>query len=86
MAKPKGSGYFAAVAGALFLALLLLVDVTKISREYVLRTWFFFAGAVLLGWGTNRAINGEDDWRVGQDTINFVVAIVGATAAILALN
>ena len=86
MAKPKGSGYFAAVVGAVFLGVLVFVDVTKITREWVLRGWFLFAATVLIGWGVNRAATGANDWTVGQDTINFVVAIVGATAAILALQ
>lgn len=88
MAKPKGSGYFAAVCGLIFLCAFVgsfFVDVQQLTPERILRTWFAFVAAILIWWGARRVQTGSQDCTVGQDTINFVVSIVGATVAILAL-
>jgi len=39
----------------------------------------------LLAWGFVRVRNGEPGWQIGQPTINFVVGVMGATVALLAL-
>ena len=86
--KPKGSGYFSLAVGVLFIIILVasfLVDVRAIPAEWLLRCWLLFASGILLVWGSRRIKNGRNDWTVGQSTLNFVVGIVAATAAIFAL-
>jgi peptidoglycan/LPS O-acetylase OafA/YrhL len=86
--KPKGSGWFAAGAGTLFLTafiLLFFFDPRDLDPHILFMGWLIFAAAILLIWGIKRIKKGRDDWTVGQDTINFVVAIVGATIAILTI-
>ena len=86
--KPKGSGWFAAGSGAVFLIAFIcsfIWDLTKIPPYLLFKAWLLIATAILLGWGVRRIETGRNDWTVGQNTINFVVAIVGATIAILAI-
>jgi hypothetical protein len=91
--KPVGSGYFAAVAGLVFFvaatATLFAAVVTwarSLDAVDVLRAWCLFAGAILLAWGINRIVTGDkQDHRIGQDTMNFVVAVVAATFGLMAL-
>jgi hypothetical protein len=86
--KPKGSGWFAAGAGVIFLVAFVcsfVWDLSKIPSYLLFKVWLLIATAILLGWGIRRIQNGRDDWTVGQNTINFVVAILGATIAILAI-
>ncbi len=47
--------------------------------------WFVFVAIILIGWGVNRVLNGSQDLTVGQDTINFVLAVVGGTVGLLGL-
>jgi len=87
--KPRGSGYFAVICSAVLLAALwssFYVDLANIPREWLVRAWLFFAALVLLYWGGHRIADGEKgDTRVGQDTINLVIGILGATVALLEL-
>src|ERR1700720_903029 len=85
--KPKGSGWFAAGTGVIFLVAFVcsfVWDLSKIPPYLLFKVWLLIATAILLGWGIRR-IQGRDDWAVGQPTINFVVAILGLTIAILAI-
>ena len=68
-----------AVIGSFF------VSVDQLSPEWIMRAWFLFVAVVLLWWGGNRLRTGADDPTVGQNTINFVIAIVGASVALLGL-
>ena len=88
MSKPKGSGYFATAIGAVLaftFVMSFIFNLKSISPYVLLQGWLLFAGVILLGWGINRVANSIDDWTVGQETINFVVAVVGATIAIFTL-
>jgi len=88
MASPKGSGYFSAIVGIAFLVALVVsffVDVKSISPIRFFQLWLAFAALILLIWGVNRVRTGDPNWTVGQNTINFVVAVFGATIAILTL-
>ena len=89
MPKPVGSGYFAAVCGCLFFVALvvsIVVDLAALNPYVLFQAWLIFAGSLLLVWGVVRVQTGrKGDRRVGQPTINFVVAIIGATFAILAI-
>ena len=60
-------------------------DLSKIPPSLLFRIWLMIAAAILVGWGVRRITTGRQDWTVGQSTINFVVAIIGATIAILAI-
>jgi len=60
-------------------------DVRKFPPEAMLKAWLVFAGSILLIWGIVRIKNGRPEITIGQDTINFVVTIIGATLAILAI-
>jgi hypothetical protein len=85
---PKGSGYFAASIGLVFLVVLAVSffeDLKNLPPDWLLRIWLLFAGVILVGWGANRIKNGRPSWVIGQETLNFVVAVVGATIAIFAL-
>jgi len=86
--KPKGSGWFAAGTGAIFLItfiFLLFYDPKDIDPRILFMGWLLFATVILLIWGINRIKKGRDDWTVGQSTINFVVGIIAATIAILTI-
>jgi hypothetical protein len=86
--KPKGSGWFAAGSGVVFLVVFICSfkwDLSKIPPYPLFKAWLLIATAILLGWGIRRIQAGRDDRTVGQSTINFVVAILGATIAILAI-
>lgn len=85
---PKGSGIFATVFGLLFLGAFgvsFFINVVKIPPLWIARTWFVLVAANLLGWGVNRWRHGSTSLAVGQDTINFVFALLGGTFALLAL-
>jgi hypothetical protein len=89
--KPKSSGVFAAVCGGLFFLAFVFsffVDIRQVIAEHpdwTIKAWLLFVSAVLCGWGVHRARTGDKGGPVGQITLNFVVAIVGATFALLAL-
>ena len=91
--KPIGSGYFAAVSGALFVlvaALTLSDPVVKWAMGFtplaIMRLWCAIAGSILLTWALNRIRNGDRaDVRIGQDTINWVFAMIAATFGLAAL-
>lgn len=86
--KPKGSGYFSLAVGIAFVAVLLasfFVDLRAVSPQWFLRCWLGFASSIMLVWGARRIRKGRDDWTVGQETLNFVVGVVGATVAIFAI-
>jgi hypothetical protein len=86
--RPKGSGWFAAGAGVIFLVASVcsfVWDLSKIPPYLLFKVWLLIAAAILLGWGIRRIMQGRDDWTVGQNTINFVVAILGLTIAILTI-
>ena len=86
--KPSGSGYFAAICGGLFVVAFIgsfFVSVDRLSPEWIVRAWLLFVAAVLSWWGVNRILTGKADRTVGQDTINLVIGVVGATVALLGL-
>jgi hypothetical protein len=86
--KPRGSGYFAALCGALFGVAFVgsfFRSISEVTPEAIMRAWLLFITVVLLWWGINRIQTGRPDRTVGQDTINLVVGLVGATVALLGL-
>jgi hypothetical protein len=86
--KPKGSGWFSAGAGVLFLVVFFCSfkwDLSKIPPYLLFRAWLVIAGAILFVWGIRRIKTGAKDWTIGQSTINLVIAMLGATFAILAI-
>jgi hypothetical protein len=87
--KPVGSGWFSLAFGVLLIIGLVasfVVDLAAVNPNFYVRAWLTFAGCTLTAWGVSRIRTGRDgDYRIGQETINFVVAIVGATVAILEL-
>jgi len=85
--RPKGSGYFAAFCGMLFMLMFIgsfYVSVDHLSADWIMRGWLLFVTLVLIGWGLNR-VRGRSDLTVGQATINLVIALVGTTVALLGL-
>jgi hypothetical protein len=88
MPRPRGSGIFSAIFGALFVAALVAsyaVDLRKVCPYTLFRLWLAFVAVTLLWWGINRIVRGDQSYRVGQDTINFVVGLIGASVAIFTL-
>jgi hypothetical protein len=86
--RPKGSGWFAVGSGVVFLVAFICSfkwDLSKIPPYALFKAWLLIATAILLSWGINRVVKGRDDWTIGQNTINFVVGIVGATIALLTI-
>ena len=84
--KPKGSGYFAIVCGAIFFAAFAATyrfDFLAIDRDVLLRSWFICVGAILIFWGINRVQTGYSSRIVGQETIGLVLTMVGITIALL---
>jgi hypothetical protein len=60
-------------------------SISEVTPEAIMRAWLLFITVVLLWWGINRIQTGRPDRTVGQDTINLVVGLVGATVALLGL-
>ena len=86
--KPKGSGWFSIVFGLAFLLTFLgssRYDYTKIAPQDLFESWLLFIALVLIFWGIDRVKHGQNSLRIGQPTINFIVAIMGITFALLAL-
>jgi hypothetical protein len=76
------------------------LDPSKISPEVLFDVWMVIAAVILLGWGFRRILETAKKkpewvetkvqprvsmWIPGQPTIIFVVTILGATFAIIAL-
>jgi hypothetical protein len=82
MAKPVGSGYFAAVSGVVLLVAFIcsyFVPIDKLPPEWILRMWLLFVAAILITWGVRRVARGnKQDLTIGQETINFVIGVLGA--------
>jgi high-affinity Fe2+/Pb2+ permease len=89
MSKPVGSGYFAAVGGVVLLAVFIFsyfVSIDKLPPEWILRTWLLFVAVILITWGVRRVAKGnKQDFTIGQETINFVIGVLGATFVLMAL-
>jgi len=90
--KPAGSGWFSLAIGAASILTVIVFwhlgkDVRSISPNYVLAGWLIFSGLMMGAWGIVRinSTNAKNDLRVGQDTINFCVAMIAVTFAILAI-
>lgn len=86
--RPRGSGKFSFAAGLVFLAVFvasIVINLREICPYKLLQGWLLFAAAILLAWGWNRIKRGRDDNTIGQNTINFVVGVVGATIALFTL-
>jgi hypothetical protein len=86
--RPKGSGCFSLAVGVAFLFVLVAsfwIDLRTISPIWFLRSWLAFSAVILVAWGARRIKEGRNDWTIGQSTLNFVVAVVGATVAIFTL-
>ena len=85
---PKGSGYFAAIVGVIFLCAFIgsfFGALDQLSRQWLMRAWLVFVAAILILWGVNRIKKGRPDATVGQDTINLVNGVISSTIALLAL-
>ena len=88
MSKTKGSGWFSLCVGVAFIITLAISaahDLRTVDVYRAFQAWLFFAAAILVVWGAIRVKRGEDGWEIGQPTLNFVVGIIGATVALLAL-
>lgn len=90
-AKPIGSGVFSLAAGVSFLLLLagsLWFDLRRVDPYVVFQCWLLFAAAILIIRGCFRIAKVRKEkplrWEVGQSTLNFVVGVIAATAAIFA--
>ena len=90
--KPIGSGWFSLAAGLAFFLLLIgsyLFDLKKINPYVIFQCWLLFSAAILTIWGGVRVAKvwkaQPRRWEVGQSTLNFVVGVIAATAAIFAL-
>jgi predicted phage tail protein len=90
--KPAGSGWFSLIVGIasiLIVAIFWLLgkDATTINGNYIIAAWMIFSGVVMAVWGIVRiaTATAQTDLRIGQNTINFCVAIIGVTFAILAI-
>lgn len=86
--RPTGSGWLAVGFGVLFVCAFVATFVRRIgdlSPEWIFRIWLICAAVVLLGWGGQRIKTGNRSPAIGQETLSFVVGVIGVTAAILAL-
>jgi hypothetical protein len=91
------NGVFAVACGFLYLIVfggswLGIINLKTVSPDtlvYLFYVWLLVAAFILLWWGCTRiyrVYTGKDPWwRVDQPTMNFVLVIVGATIALLAL-
>ena len=88
MPQPKGSGYFSLCFGFLFLGTFIIsfiYDFSTLNPYLIFQIWLLFTSIILLTWGVSRIKNGENNWHIGQPTINFTVGIIGVTIALLRL-
>jgi len=90
-AKPMGSGVFSIGAGVSFLVLFIgsyVFDLRKLDPYKLFQVWLLFAASILTIWGIVRVAKVRKAetrrWEVGQPTLNLVVGVIAATAAILA--
>ena len=89
--RPLGSGVFALVFGIIFLIGTFYVSfsnfkiATSIEPEEILSVYLAISGLILLGWGINRIRYNDGRWIVGQNTINFVMALIATVIAILSI-
>ena len=89
--KPVGSGIFAVAAGVIFLGVGAAVLGGKFAPADVDPTtvfggWLVASGLVVAVWGVNRYLTGrQGDYKIGMDTINMVVTMIGVSFAIAAL-
>lgn len=87
--RPEGSGWFSIGVGVLFAG----VFVASLNPKFwdgvdpyrLFQGWLVIAATLLILWGTQRVMRVKSDWRVGQDTINFVVAFTAAAIALFTL-
>jgi hypothetical protein len=88
--KPKGSGLFAFGFGSISLVLAVLIHAGAINPQSLCKNsiivgWFFFSGGLGVYWGISRMRDFKGWKLVGQDTMTFILAMVGITAALLQL-
>jgi hypothetical protein len=85
---PRGSGVFSVAAGICFVIVFVvstITDLLTIDPYRVFQAWLMLAAVILGGWGADRIARGDKSWRIGQDTINFVIGITAVTFALLTL-
>ncbi len=91
--RPKGSGLFVTVVGVTFMAAAFWGRVNGFNfysyySDEILTYWLFFVGAVAVYWGIFRlavGTGGKEWFVVGQKTLAFVIGLVAATFALVAL-
>lgn len=86
--NPKGSGYFSLFFSIIFLFAFIgsfVYDFTVLNSYLVFQTWLIFTATILFIWGFSRVKGVNNDWKIGQPTINFVVGMIGVTIALLRL-
>jgi len=86
---PKGSGFYSAAVGLLFLGGVIASFFVSFAKPpiivWLFRLWLIFVSGTLLYWGQNRVRTGKKDMTIGQDTISMVNGIFASTIALLAL-
>lgn len=88
MNRPKGSGALSLGAGLGFVAIFiwsLFEDFSTVDPYVLFQAWLVIGGVIMIWWGAQRLAHADQNWRVGQDTINFVVGITAVTLALLTL-
>jgi hypothetical protein len=90
--KPAGSGWFSLIIGVGSIVAVVAFTLhgktlkETIDPELALAIWMVVSGNIMFAWGLRRIITTESkSFQVGQETINFCVAVMAVTFTILAI-
>jgi hypothetical protein len=88
---PKGSGLFAVCFGIISWIIAIWfcasnANICDLSDNHLLVLWLVASGFLGVYWGVGRILSFKN-WRlVGQDTMTFILAMLGITFAIIAIG
>ncbi|WP_298541415.1 hypothetical protein [uncultured Aquimarina sp.] len=88
--RPKGSGILVLIFGIVLLSIgsyyLILSNPIPVDKDFLLKVFLIVNGILLIIWAIERLYNSKGGWfRVGRDTIQFLIAVISAIIAIMAL-
>ncbi|MBW1296010.1 hypothetical protein [Aquimarina litoralis] len=88
--RPKGSGILVLIFGIVLLFTGAYYSISNtpipIDKDILLKVFLIVNGILLMIWAIERLYNSKGGWfRVGRDTIQFLIAVISAIIAIMAL-
>jgi uncharacterized membrane protein YidH (DUF202 family) len=88
--RPIGSGILVLIFGVVFFLsgsfYLITEKPVTIEKDLLLKIFLIVIGLLLIIWAIERLKNNTGEWfKVGRNTIEFLIAVVSAIVAIMAL-